>query len=439
MGEEGTAVTPDQIRQTLAQPIRINGLTLKNRMVMGPMAVVSPTAEGAPSEQTIALFDRRARGGIGMIIVGGVGATRVDPKAGPVMPLRVDVDTFVPQLRRVADAVHAHGVPIIAEFVPGMGRMDRAPGRIISASPRNVVVPEDRLPRGFVMPGGFETRTPEEATIAEIEDVERQMIDSAEIVHRAGWDGVEIAAHMSYFAASFISPRSNWRTDRYGGSVENRARMLVNTVRGIRERLGRDFVVGLRITSNDFMPDGQGPAGFAAVAKEVEKAGIDYVALSPGCYEAMNMSMVAVDGQLVDSGDARVFKDLLSVPVLVQGLHDPARAARAIADGNGDLVMLARQMLADPDYPRKVVEGRIDQITRCDRDNQCIRRLMIGLPIRCSVNPEMGRESRAGGRPPLRRLWEAPKERAMFAIASSRPIMALAMRAARRKVRAQSR
>lgn len=431
-------MTPEQIGETLSQPIRINGLTLKNRMVMGPMAVVSPTAEGAPSEQTIALFERRARGGVGMIIVGGMASTYAPPGSGPVIALRVDVDTFVPQLRRVADAVHAHGVPIIAEFVPGMGRMDRTPGRIISASPKNVVVPEDRLPRGFVMPGGFETKMPEEATIEEIEDIERQMIASAEIVHRAGWDGVELAAHMSYFAASFISPRTNWRTDRYGGSVENRARMLANTVRGIRERLGRDFVVGLRITSNDFMPDGQGAAGFAAVAKQVEAEGLDYVALSPGCYEAMNMSMVSADGQLVDSGDARVFKETLSVPVLLQGLHDPALAARGIAEGHGDLVMLARQMLADPDYPRKVLEGRIDQITRCDRDNQCIRRLMLGLPIRCSVNPEMGRESRAGAFPPLRRLFEAPKERAIYALASSRPVMALAMRAARRKVRAES-
>jgi 2,4-dienoyl-CoA reductase-like NADH-dependent reductase (Old Yellow Enzyme family) len=160
----------------------------------------------------------------------------------------------------------------------------------------------------------------------------------------------------------------------------------------------------------------------------VEAAGIDYVALAPGCYEAMDKAMPAVDGDLIDNGNARLFKDALSVPVLLQGLHDPARAARAIAGGHGDLVMLARQMLADPAYAGKVCQGAIADVVHCDRDNQCLRRLMFGMPIRCSVNPRMGRESRRPGEfPPVERLVKAPAEKLVLGLTSSRWFMVLAV------------
>jgi 2,4-dienoyl-CoA reductase-like NADH-dependent reductase (Old Yellow Enzyme family) len=420
------ALTPQQIGKVLSAPIRINKLTLRNRLVMGPMSVHAPTDEGRPSEQTIAFFEARARGGVGMIIVGGLVATARAWNESPLRPLlRSDVDGFIPDLRRVADAMHAHGVPIIAELMPGFGRMGRpGPGRpIISASPINVII---RGSPTILVPGGeYATPMPDEATIAEIEQCEREVIAAAERIHRSGWDGVEIPAIMSYFATSFLSPRTNWRTDQYGGSVENRARMLVNIVTGIRQRLGPDFVVGLRLTANDYMPDGLGAAGFAAIAKRVEAAGIDYVALVSGCYEAMHR-MQDVDGGLIDNGDARLFKDTLSVPVLLQGLHDPARAAQAIAGGHGDMVMLARQMLADPEYARKACQGDIDEIVRCDRGNYCTRRMIFGMPARCSVNPRMGRESRRPGEfPPIERLARAPAEQAILGLTGSKWFMDL--------------
>jgi dimethylglycine catabolism A len=324
--------------------------------------------------------------------------------------------------------VHAHGVPIIAELVPGMGRMGKpGPGRpIISASAINVRVPEEYFPKGVLAPGGLTTGMPQEASIAEIEQYEREMVDAAERVHRAGWDGVEVGAHMSYFAASFLSPKTNWRTDRYGGSVENRARMLVNIVAGIRRRLGRDFVVGLRITANDYTPEGQEAETFAAIAKRVEAEGIDYVALSTGCYERLDMSVPTEDGALVDSGDASIFKRMLSTPVLLQGVHDPVRAAEALAGGHGDMIMFARPLLADPEYAQKVCQDRMDDIVRCNRDNLCFRRLIFGMPVRCAVNPAMGRESR-GKRllPPADRLVKAPVERAVLGLTGSKRLMGL--------------
>lgn len=420
-------MTNDEIGEVLSQPITINKLTLANRVVMGPMAANAPTREGGPSAQTIAFYEARARGGVGLIIAGGIVATaRSYEEAPSKTSLRFDLDSLIPDLRRVADAVHALGVPIIAEIMPGFGAMGvPGPNRpLIAASPKNVVIPEERFPRGIMVPGGRTTPVPDEASVAEIELYEREMIDAAERAHKAGWDGVEVAAHMSYFAATFLSSRTNWRSDQYGGPVENRARMLVNIITGIRSRLGPDFVVGLRIVANDYMPDGQGAEGFAAVAKQVEAVGIDYCALVPGCYESMDVNASAVDGHLINDGVARVFRETLSVPLIIQGQHDPANAAAAIAGGYGDLISFARQMLADPNYARKAISGHSEQIVRCDRDNLCVRRMVFGMPVRCSVNPAMGRESRApGALPPPKRFLQVPIETAVLGLTGSKVLM----------------
>ncbi|CAM2157909.1 NADH:flavin oxidoreductase/NADH oxidase [Paraburkholderia tropica] len=411
----------------LATPIVINGTVVKNRLVMGPMAVAAPTKDGRPSDQTIAFFRRRAEGGVGMIIAGGIVATKRSFDEAPFKPLlRFDVDEFLPDFQRVADVVHDYHVPIIAEIMPGFGRMGvPGPGRpIISASPINVTIPEAHFPKGLLVPGGRSTPVPSEASIEEIELAEQEMIDAAVRVQRAGWDGVEVAAHMSYFAASFLSPRTNWRTARYGGSIENRARMLVNIVSGIRARVGRGFVIGLRMTANDYMQPSTSIIEAVAIAKLVERAGAGYVALTAGCYETMDRSTPSEDGQLIDTGEAKAFKTDLSVPVLVQGLHDPNRAERAVVDGHADMVVLARQLLADPDYPRKVFEGRGEDVVRCDRENQCVRRLIFNMPVRCTVNREMGREDRNGSKlPPVIRLIQAPLERTVLSLTGSRGVM----------------
>ena len=421
----------------LFEDISINKLRLANRLVMGPMAAAAPAASGAPSSQTIAFFEARARGGVGLIIMGGSIATQRGNDEAMLRPLlRLDTDDTLAGFRKLTDAVHAHGVPIIAQLTPGFGRMGvPGPGRpLISASPINVVIPQDEFPRGFHVPGGRATPVPQEATIAEIRQYETETIAAGVRAQRAGFDGVELAAHMSYFAASFLSPRTNWRTDEYGGSVENRARFLSNIVRGIREATGPDFVIGLLITANDYLPDGQGPRGFAAVAKEVEAAGLDFVALSAGAYETMSASAPTQDGALIDNGDARLFKETLSVPLMVQGLHDPRNAARAVAERHGDLVMLARPMLADPDYARKLREGRGDAIVTCDRDNYCMRRMVFGMPVRCSVNPAMGRESRAKGEArPLKRWLRGPLEAVVLALTGSSAVMGLVGKLAPKK------
>lgn len=405
----------------------INKLVLANRLVMGPMAAAAPAESGAPSAQTIAFFEARARGGVGLIIMGGsVATTRGNDEAMLHPVLRFDIDETIPEFRKLTDAVHAYGVPIIAQLTPGFGRMG-IPGvnrPIISASPKNVVIPQEQFPRGFHVPGGRVTPMPDEATLDEIRQYEIETVAAAVRAWNAGFDGVELASHMSYFAASFLSVRTNWRTDEYGGSSENRARFLCNIVRGIRDATCPEFVIGLLITANDYMPDGQGAQGYVEVARHVEAAGLDFVALSAGVYETMGASAPVRDGGLIDGGEARLFKEALAIPVMIQGLHDPVNAARAITEGHGDFVMLARPMLADPEYANKLRAGRSGEIVVCDRNNYCMRRMVFGMPVRCSVNPRMGRESREKGESrPLKRWIQAPVEQAVLTLTGSAFLM----------------
>lgn len=148
------------------------------------------------------------------------------------------------------------------------------------------------------------------------------------------------------------------------------------------------------------------------------------MALVFGCDESMHRTPDADAANLIETGDARVVKQDLHIPVMICGVHDPMRAAQAIAEGHGDLLMLARPMLADPDYARKVTEGRFADIVHCDRNGTCMKRLMTGMPIRCTKNPRIGIEGRAEGAfPPFDRMLKASVEKLAIAAMRSKKIM----------------
>jgi 2,4-dienoyl-CoA reductase-like NADH-dependent reductase (Old Yellow Enzyme family) len=417
------------IDDILFAPLSINGLTIKNRIIMAPMAALETRADNCPSDQTIAFLAERAKGGVGLIILGGTAATSRAIGEAPIPGgLRLDDDCFIPGLQRLTDAIHACGTPLFVELSPGLGTMGKPSSKwpLIAASPKNVVIKREQFPPGLNVPFDRVTPMPREATVDEIRQLELEVAEAAVRAQRAGFDGVEIPAMMCYFLASFLSPRSNWRTDQYGGSVENRARVLVNIVRHIRERVGASFPIGLRITANEHVDGGQGPEGFAAIAALVEREGIDYVALTDAHYESMRLSMSSADAQTVDHNEAQVFRQVLSCPLLLGSIHDPQRAANVIAAGHGDAVMLGRPLLADPEYANKIRDGRSREIVQCDRNLQCIRRLALGMPVRCAVNPRMGRESRRPGqRPPIDRLIKAPIENTVVAAIGSERLMGL--------------
>ncbi|MFJ4192539.1 NADH:flavin oxidoreductase [Pseudomonas sp. NPDC089534] len=425
------------LTQPLYTPVTLNRLTLKNRLVLAPMAVLSPEPDGRASEQTIAFLEARAKGGVGLIIASGCASQRCADEYGSPM-LRFDIEAHVPQLKRVADAVHAHGVPIFAQLTAAFGRMGspKSPRPLISASARNTVIPQQALPKGLVVPGGLTLPEPLPVSADEIRELGQACINAALRAQRAGWDGVEIPAHGSYFLASFLSPWTNWRTDRYGGSLENRARAVVEIVEGIRAQTGPDFPIGLRISCTEPVEGGQVPAEFARIAKLIVEAGADYVALLDGCSERLDRIFSDRDGGMLDSGAARIFKQVLPVPVLLQGLHDPVTAARAIAAGHGDMILLGRPLLADPDWPRKVRQGHHHTIVVCNRDNHCLHRTLLNLPAQCPLNPAFGNESQQRSRLPfLPRLLRGVRERLMLKLSGSGRFMRLVTRLMLRKTK----
>ena len=421
---------------TLLEPFSINELPVANRIVMGPMAVLAPDPDGRPSEQTVAFLSARAKGGAGLIILGGTTGTRRASAEAPVKAVvRLEEERFSPDLERLTGAVHAHGTSIIAQLTAGFGTMGKPSDDwpLIAASPRNVVIRRDQFPRGIPVPADRVTAMPREATIEEIHELQRELAATASRGQRVGFDGVEIAAHMSYFLASFLSSRKNVRSDDYGGSIENRARVLVDIVRLIREQVGPSFPIGLRLSANEHVDGGQGPEEYAAIAQVVEREGLDYVALSDGNYESMYRSAPATDAPAVEHGEAQVFRAALSCPLIVGSTHDPRRAGQVVADGHADAVMFVRPMIADPEYANKIRDGRLEEIVRCERDNVCMRRMIMGMPIRCPVNPRMGRESRPPGKhPPIERLIKAPIEQAVLTATGSERIMSLVGKVSRK-------
>lgn len=181
--------------------------------------------------------------------------------------------------------MHAEGVPIFAQLFPRFGRMGvpRDGARIIAASPKNLRIGSPHLPPGVHVPGGKVTSVPHEATVQEILAVKADVVAAAVRARSAGFDGVEIAAHMCYFYASFLSPRTNWRTDECGGSAENRARALYDLVRAVRLAVRDTYPLGLRMSVNDHTDDdAQGAEGFAEVAKWINRARLGYIALTDG-------------------------------------------------------------------------------------------------------------------------------------------------------------
>jgi 2,4-dienoyl-CoA reductase (NADPH2) len=392
-----SAMTSDTTTEVLASPLTINKLLIKNRIILGPMAVLRPTQDGRPSEQTIAFLTRRAKGGVGLVIVGGSVACERAWNESPFAPnLRFDKDEFVPDLTRLVAAVHEAGAPVFAQLFPSFGRMGapRNGARISAASPKTVDFGSGGLPDHLYVPGGRVTPLPLEATVQEIKDLESAVVTSARRAKAAGFDGVEIAAHMCYFYSSFLSPLANKRTDEYGGAAQNRARALRDAVAAVRTEVGPDFPVGIRMSVNDHMPDGQDTGGFAEVAGHIAAGGVDFISLTDGNYESMRANVPSGSGDMLAHGEPQAFRTAVgnSVRLFLSSTPDPRQAAEAIAAGHADATMLARQMLADPDYALKLFEGRTSEIVWCDHANSCMRRLVLNIPVACHKNPEMGRE-----------------------------------------------
>lgn len=355
----------------LSEPLTLNGVTLRNRTIMGSMH--TGLEDGSKLDGLAAFYAERARGGVGLIVTGGFSpniAGTLYPKAG-LMRTRRDARRH----RVVTDAVHDNGGRIILQLLHA-GRYGATPWAVSASRVKAPISPITPM----ALPEPMVRRT--------VDDFAR----AAELAAEAGYDGVEIMGSEGYLINQFLAPRTNRRTDRWGGSAANRRRLPFQVVRRTRAATGPDFIISYRLSVLDLVPDGQTWPEVLDVARAVEDAGASYIATGIGWHEARVPTIVtSVPRAAFVDATARV-RDAVSIPVAASNrINTPDVAEGVLAAEQADLVQMARPFLADAEWVNRAVTGQ--PINTCIACNQaCLDRTFSSRSVSCLVNPRAGRE-----------------------------------------------
>ena len=369
----------------LFQPISIGTMSVRNRIVMPPMHTKFASESGEATDRIIQYMVERARGGVGLIILEN---TCIDWELGRAAgnPITIHDDLFRTCLSDLTQAVHRHGAKIVTQLHHA-GRQNLRSNTVGNQQPIAPSVVQSEV-------GGD---LPREMTEEDIEKAIQQFVDAARRTKEAGFDGVELHGAHGYLLTEFLSPHTNRRTDKWGGSFENRCRFPVEVVRRVRKEVGPDYPLLYRYSCEERRPQGGGLELEEGVkfAKVLENEGVDCLDVSAGIYESMPWIFTmqgTPPGALVPL--AAAVKAEVKVPVIaVSSLGwDPDLANEVIKSGQADMVSMGRSLLADPEIPNKIRENRPYEIRRCIRCNECIGFLFKGWRLACIVNPELGHE-----------------------------------------------
>ncbi len=363
----------------LFTPIQIASLQLKNRIAMAPMLVGYAGEDGRVNEGVIEYYETRAQGGAGLIFVE---AACVDSPAGLEGrgQLIVDNPNCIEGLSSLAQAIQRHGAgAFIQLFHAGRQTHSRITG-VQPVAPSAISCP-------------MINEEPRQLDSIEIRVIEEKFIKAAQYAWSAGFDGVEIHAAHGYLINQFLSPNCNQRRDEYGGSLENRMRLLMNIVKGIRN-MNSELAISVRINIDDFVPQGLTEDESIKICCHLEQAGVSLIHCSCGTYES---GLTSIEPASYQEGWkiylAERVKKAVSIPVIGGGMvSSPDFACRLLEEDRCDLIFLGRALLADPQWPNKVRQGKLEDLRPCIRCNQCIGNNFKGMPVSCTVNPHTGRE-----------------------------------------------
>ncbi len=386
----------------LTRPGRIGSLELRNRMVVAAMGANLAEEDGTCGDRILAYHERQAKGGVGLIVMG---ATGIALPAGKVQPWQAGIssDDHIPGLKAVADACHHYGARIAAQIhhggiVAAQG-FDDSPVWVPSLPPRGRNDLGDYLLEEEMM-ALYNPDAPKQdmhvMDHGDIVQLANLYADAAARAQEAGLDGVEIHAGHGYIISEFLSPAMNQRDDEYGGSLENRARLLLEVIAAVRARVGTDYPVWIKLDSEEYRrPNGITLADATATARLAARAGVDAIAVSsyhdPGRGETHSDSNIPHPvEQMV--GNAMAIRAAVSVPVFAAGRIEPESADRHIGKGHFDFLSMGRKMLADPDLPRKISLGQRDQVRPCIYCYCCASQIYVRKRLKCAVNPETARE-----------------------------------------------
>jgi 2,4-dienoyl-CoA reductase-like NADH-dependent reductase (Old Yellow Enzyme family)/thioredoxin reductase len=367
----------------LFSPIRVKKMEIPNRIVMPPMGTNLGNPDGTVSEANLAYMKRRARGGAGLIITE---ISAIHP-SGMAIPSELGSydDRFIPGLKMLADVIHSHGSKAVLQL-HHTGRESLfllKTGKAIAPSPIRSLV--------FGL-------TPREITREEIQELIAAFGAAAFRAKQAGFDAVEVHGAHGYLLTQFLSALSNQRTDEYGGDLSNRSRFIREVLQSVRQRVGEDFPVSLRLSAEEFIKGGYTVEDLKPLLPEWVKAGADIIHASLGTHGSPGgITSAPIEYPPgFNIGRAKRIKEIVNVPVIGVGrFTDLPLADEVIGRGDADLVAFGRQFLADPDFILKSREGRFEDVRKCIACNQgCIERLILGEGnIRCAINPETGQET----------------------------------------------
>lgn len=380
----------------------IGSLELKNRLVMPPMVRNYADAQGRAGARYAAHVERVARGGAGMLILE---ASFISPEGrGFANQLGIHDDAVIPGIKTLVRVAHRHGAKI---------------GMQLYHAGRQTTSKTTGLPTyaPSAIPDPVSVQVPAEMDAAKIKAVIGEFARAAARAKKAGLDFVEIHGAHGYLITQFLSRFSNRRTDQYGGSFQNRARFLMEVYAAIRKAVGKNYPVLVRLSGEEMVEGGITLEETVRAAKMLEREGVDGLHVSVGNYASYARGYMIAPMAMPDALIVRVaaaVKKAVKIPVIAVGkLRDPKVAAAVLDGRKADFIAIGRTLLADPEWPNKVREGRLDEVNPCIACNQgCISRLFAGQDVWCTVNPETGREQQ---------FAKAPKSKKHFVVVGGGP------------------
>ncbi|MFC1956280.1 FAD-dependent oxidoreductase [Chloroflexota bacterium] len=369
----------------LFEPGKIGSLAIKNRILMCPMAIGGlEEPDGRLSQRGIDYYVARAKGGVGLIITG---FTRVSRELEPNIEAKLVVDSklSIPWLSDLAEAVHDYGAKVAVQLSAGLGRVTFPTTLMIAGAVAPSALPAYWDPSVITR----ELRTDE------IERLVHAFEVSAGILRIAGIDAVELHAHEGYLFDQFMTTLWNKRRDKYGGDLDNRLRFPLEVIEAIKRGAGADFPIIFRFGLKHYIDGGRDIEEGLEIARRIEVAGADSLEVDAGCYETWYWAhppTTLAPGCMVDM--AQMTKEVVKIPVIAIGkLGYPELAETVLQEGKADFICLGRALLADPEWPTKVKQGRLEEIRPCiGCHDGCLKRELDGKSISCAVNPATGME-----------------------------------------------
>jgi len=369
---------------SLFSPYKLRNKTVKNRMAM--LELVNNYSDNhVPSERAARFYAERAKGGVGLIITEGLS---VHPTSlpQPHVPAAYDEEN-IPQFRMIADMVHENDTILLGQ----LWHVGRQQLWSPTMSPWGV----------SALPCPLSNAVPHEMTVAEIQEVIDGFVNSAENLQQAGFDGISLHGAHGYLITQFLSPWTNKRQDEYGGSLENRARFVVEIVNSIRERCGENFIIGIKLTVHEYVDEGLDLEDTKQIVKHFrESCSLDYFAVSQGNF-SFSLEYHVPDMHFPETPFIHLAQGIKEaagdIPVMGMGkITNPETAERLLSEGIIDIVGMGRALISDPELPNKILAGRTDEIRECNSCNLCWGEIHASKPLMCIHNPAAGNEEKLG-------------------------------------------